>query len=412
MNIKSLIEAEIRGCFDYFWNESDADPQSVTYGLTRDRAPGRPDMASVAATGYALAALPIGTERGFVPRAAAEERAIGALRTLLYNTAKEHGFLYHFIMLGTGARYRFCEASVIDTAIAVCGALTAGAYFGGGTMTLARELYETVEWPWYTHHKGGRSLFSMGYKPEQGFWGEWDEYAEQFMMYFLGAASPSHPVTPRMFYDFERSVSAYGGHGDIVYCSSGSLFVYQFSHAFFDLRGLVDEKGTDWWENSVRATLANRGYCRKNGSRFQTFDKGLWGLTACDGPDGYNGAYGAQPRLRDEHNDGTVAVCAAAGSFPFAQDECGDVLLRMRLDYPDLWGRYGFWDSINLENGLWVAGDCIGIDKGISLLMLENHLTGMVWDGFMNIPETRKALDLCGLVKLEKTVDNYAGVMV
>ena len=38
----------------------------------------------------------------------------------------------------------------------------------------------------------------------------------------------------------------------------GSLFTYQFSHAWVDFRGIVDEKGVNWFENSVHATIANQ----------------------------------------------------------------------------------------------------------------------------------------------------------
>ena len=43
----------------------------------------------------------------------------------------------------------------------------------------------------------------MGYNTEkQEFFGAWDLYAEQFMMYVLGVVSKTHPVDASIFYDF------------------------------------------------------------------------------------------------------------------------------------------------------------------------------------------------------------------
>ena len=55
----------------------------------------------------------------------------------------------------------------------------------------------------------------MGYKPEIGFWGQWDGYAEQLMMYILGVSSPTHPVDKSMYYEFDRKTKDYKDIKDI-----------------------------------------------------------------------------------------------------------------------------------------------------------------------------------------------------
>lgn len=45
--------------------------------------------------------------------------------------------------------------------------------------------------------------------------------------------------------------------------------------------------GIDWFENSAKATLANRKYCIDNKDKFKTYGENSWGLTACIGPKGY-----------------------------------------------------------------------------------------------------------------------------
>jgi hypothetical protein len=74
----TTIEADLeilqRKSFNYFVHES-----NPVNGLVIDKtAPDWP--ASIAATGFALAAYPVGVERGFISRAAAEERTLATLR--------------------------------------------------------------------------------------------------------------------------------------------------------------------------------------------------------------------------------------------------------------------------------------------------------------------------------------------
>lgn len=396
---EQLLEAESKGCFDFFWNEANHDPASPGYGLIRDRAPGNPQVCSVAAVGFGLTALVIGVERGWVSREDAGTRALGTLKTLLCHAEQVHGFFYHFLHMRTAKRYWNCEVSVIDTALAVCGALTAGEYFGGEVAEKAREIYTRVQWPWYVDPVDQR--FYMGYFPEKGFFGKWDMYAEQLMMYFLAAGSPTHPASPEMFYHFARTTEGCGGAEPIIYSYFGSIFTYQFSHAWFDLRNRKDRKGVDWWANSVMASRAGRQYCMDHAGRFKTYGPESWGLTACDGPHGYNGVYGAPPRaLRGIHegNDGTVPPCGAAGSIVFTPREAMDALLHYYDKYPELWGRYGFRDAYNLDvKPAWFASDVIGIDKGVTLLMIENYRSGLVWEVFMRNDCAVRGMELAGV---------------
>lgn len=404
ITLEQLLEKEVRGCFDFFWKEANNNPSSYGYGLILDRAPGKKGFASIATVGFGLAALVIGAERSYKPYVQIQERVLGTLNTLINNAEQVNGFFYHFLDMNTAARFSKCEVSIIDTAIAVCGALTAGEYFGSEIKEKAQELYTSVNWPWYTDME--RQLFYMGYTPEKGFFGEWNEYAEQFMMYFLGSASPSYPVDSGMFYTYKRTEGYYKNIGPIIHSTPGSLFVYQYSHVFFDLRGKTDRYGTDWWQNSVRATLANCQYSRDYSESFKTYGEDSWGITACDGPEGYSGAYGAPPRRISMNspegihtgNDGTVAPCGAAGSIVFTPELSSSALLFMYEKYSRLWGKYGFKDSYNLDmRRPWFAADCIGIDKGISMLMIENYRSGLIWNIFMKNRYVRDGMEKCSI---------------
>ncbi len=92
--------------------------------------------------------------------------------------------------------------------------------------------------------------------------------------------------------------------------------------------------------------------------------------------------------------------CAAAGSLMFAPDICLPVLREMQSMYGDkIYGRYGFADAFNpswQDKKLWVDQDVIGIDVGISLLSIENLLTGNVWRWFMRNQYIQSAMERVG----------------
>jgi hypothetical protein len=216
-------------------------------------------------------------------------------------------------------------------------------------------------------------------------------------MYFLAAGSRTYPIDAGVYYAFRRIRGTYGQY-NMINSWFGSIFTYQFSHAWIDFRNMVDADGVNWFENSVQATYANYQYCIDNSDKFKTFSATSWGLTACDGPNGYEGKYGSAPsgyNNNEHYTDGTVALCGAIGSIAFAPE-----IVVPTIDYyytaldGKLFGGYGFYDSYNLENGVWIAEDVIGIDKGISLLMIENYQSEFVWEVFMDCKFMDTAIDV------------------
>ena len=390
-----LIHNELKGCFDFFWNCANTDKSSPGYGLILDKnKKGSEQMASIASVGFGLTALVIGAERGFVPKAEAAQRAEGTLRTCLNNAAQAHGFLYHFLDMKTAGKYQefYDCASIIDTSILLNGALTAAEYFKGTTAALFEELYSRANWQKYYDEK--RNLFYMGYQEETGGFGQWDMYAEQLMQYILGVASPSYPVPPRIYDGFNRDLGEYDGFS-FYNSPAGSLFTHQFSHGWYNFKGVTDKDGINWFDNSVKATLAARQYSINNPKGFMTFHKNAWGLTACEGPEGYRG-FGTppfHPNCKDG-NDGTIPPCGVIGSIIFAPEIVQDAMEHYAT-IPGLVGPYGFNDAYNQDVD-WVCDFCIGIDKGISIVMLENYLSGMVHELYMGSGYVKKAAGLLG----------------
>lgn len=391
-----LLALEAKACFDYFNSNSNQDYNSPAFGLTLDSYPCYRGISSIAATGFALVAYIIGCERGWLDRGTLIRRVRGTLDSLLYRADHTKGFFYHFMDIKTGKRYKKSELSIIDTAIALAGAITAGEYFGGEIKEKAASLFNRVDWTWFRDKKNNR--FYMGYTPEQGFSGWWDFYAEQLLMYILGAGSMTYPVPGDMFYSFVRYKRAKSL--DFIYSWFGSLFTHQYSHAFIDFRGRLDRYGVDWFDNSVRASLANRDYCIELGRKFKTLHERSWGLTPCQGPFGYQGRYGAGPSgiYDDEHIvDGTVPPSGALGSIVFTPDLSLEALNYYK-GQTRLWGEYGLVDAYNLDiKQAWYADSYIGINKGITLLMAENYTSGLVWELFMKNEIVQRGLKVVGL---------------
>jgi hypothetical protein len=389
-----VIEYEMRGAFDFFWEQANTEPTSSGFGLIRDRFPGSEGIASTASVGFALTAYLVGVEKGYITEQEGYERVNGTLDTLISMERKE-GFYYHFIDMKSGKRAWNSEISSIDTSILLMGVLSAGEYFGGEIETKAKQIYDEVNWPWFIDTS--KNMFYMAYRPEKGYEGYWDFYAEQLMMYVLAAGSDTHPMEETPYYTFTRHYGRYGDGNKFIHSWFGSLFTYQFSHAWIDFRGYTDKKGVDWFNNSVEASLAQVNFAADEQGKYKTLGPYAWGLTACDGPAGYNGTYGAPPSGYDNKAhfiDDTVPPSGAIGSIIFVPEQSQQAMLNY-YSIDELKGEYGFKDAYNLSED-WYATDVIGIDKGISLLMLANYQDDIVYKITMENANLLK-----GLARLE-----------
>lgn len=381
-----LLEKIERDSIEYFLRHS--DPET---GLTRDSSrPGSP--ASIAATGFSLASIAIAQSRGWIPYKKAYDQVRRTLETLGSQADHQNGFFYHFLDTRTGRRTWRSEASSIDTALLLAGALLAAQYFEGTDIPrLAQGLYERVDWKWMMN---GSPLICHGWKPESGFLPYyWDSYNELIILQALAIGAPKNAAPPDAWEMWDRLEDVYNGKR-IVYSYTGSLFTYQFSHAFIDFRQLRDRK-IDYFENSRRASLANWEYSLSFRDQHQGYSEKSWGLSASLGPGGYR-AYGAKPGMGIQ--DGTIAPYASIASLVFTPQTSLPAIKFLYEQHRDsLYGPLGFKDAFNLDKKWW-SQEYLGIDQGISVLMLENFLSGGgVWGKFMKLPAIRKWIELCGL---------------
>lgn len=423
-----------RRTFNFFWERANRKN-----GLVPDRWPS-PSFCSIASVGYALTAYPVGVERGWVSRADAAELTRTTLR-FFWNApqgpepsgkAGHKGFFYHFIDMETGHRFRTNELSSVDTTILFMGILFAAEYFSADNAVeaeirkLAHDIYARADWNFF--RCDGRAPISMGWHPETGLIpANWQGYNEGMFVYVLALASPTHGV-PANSWDVWTAKYAHSwrGEGDTRHLAFAPLFGHQYSHVWIDFRGIRDkvmrEAGIDYFENSRRATFANRAYAIANPMGWNGYSNEIWGLTACDGPGGYElpfkgrtasfRAYSARGPLGqpDEFDDGTIAPTAALGSLPFAPEIAIPAANALRR-WPGLYSQYGFLDSFNpsftwtdkrLANGRingkhgWIDTDYIGIDQGPILLQAANYRSDFVWRVMRGSKVVRRGLELAG----------------
>lgn len=393
---EAFLEDLQKRTFQFFWDHS--NPEN---GLTLDRvaadgtrrSPGHQayNIASIAASGFALSSYCIAADRGWVTKAQAAERTRKALDFFANRSFHKNGWFYHFVDYETGERRWNSEISSIDTALLLGGVLTAKQCFSDDReiVRLADKIYQRIDFKWM--QAKDQFLLSHGWKPEQGFLPNfWERYSEETMLYLLAIGSPTHPISPSSWYAWERPWQEYGGYRYLA--SVSPLFIHQFSHAWVDYRNRREYRPpfVNYFENSVSATRAQQKFFAEVLSReFPKYGPHMWGLTSSDSQGGYI-AWGAPPR--HDRTDGSVVPCAAAGSLMFTPDISLPTLKKMKNEYGGkVYGKYGFVDAFNPHNG-WVNGDVLGIDLGITILSAENLRSGKNWYWFMQNDEIRRAM--------------------
>jgi hypothetical protein len=421
--------------FNYFWDTANPDN-----GLIPDRYPYTEPFASIAAVGFGLTAYGVGVERGYITREQARQRTLVTLRFLEgapQGARKEgmsgyHGFFYHFLDLKTGARYAdWVELSSVDTTLLLGGVLFAQSYFDQNTpdeteiRRLADTIYRRVDWPWMQAHS---PLISMGWMPGQGYINyDWRGYNEGMLIYVLALGSPMQGVGSDAWTAWTQSYQrTWGSFEGQEYLGFAPLFGHQYSHVWVDFRGIQDaymrEHGFDYFENSRRATYAQRAYAIANPMAWKLYGENIWGLTASDGPVASEQQYNGHARkfrhysargagLADAFDDGTIAPTAAAASLPFAPEIVIPAVEEMhKLFGGALYSDYGFLDAFNpsftydvplktgkLVTGIgWIAGDYIGIDQGPILAMIENYRDEFVWKTMRKNAYIRRGLKRAG----------------
>ena len=384
----ALLEEISKRTFNYFWEQANPDN-----GLIKDRSTDD-SASSIAAVGFGLSGIPVAIERGWITKDEGYARTLTTLKTFANGGVEgNRGFYYHFVNMADGHRSGGSELSSIDTALFIAGAVTVEEYFPGTEVaTLADRLYRAVDWAWMQGGDGG--LVRMGWSPENGFldarWGA--GFDEGLILYVLAIGSPTHPVPTALWDEIARPVRKDFQGRDYIYIAAEPLFIYQYPLAWLDLRDQEDYYA-NYPNNTARACARNATFSEALAGDYKTYQNGVWGLSASDGPTGYK-AYGAA----EGNHDGTVAPYASIACLPFTEDLAWGSLRAMLGQYKSLvWGDYGFVSAIN-EDELWYSYDYIGIDQGDILLNIENYRTAQVWNLFAKNAQVQSALTKVGFV--------------
>lgn len=392
--------------FDYFWYA--ANPSN---GLVPDRSSAG-SACSIAAVGFGLSAITIAIDHNWISRTQGANRTLTTLNTFLNQpqgpgssgTIGYNGWFYHFLDMNTALRAGGSELSSIDTALLLGGILHDKQYFDSTNTTetsirsAASAIFNRIDWNWMAR---GTNAVAMGWQPTTGFsgYGDWIGYNEGMIIYLLGLGAATNPL-PTSAWSRWTSGYTWSINYGLAFVPFPPLFGHQYSHCWIDFRHVADaymnSHNSTYFENSRRATLAQRLYCIANPGHWAGYSGNIWGLTACDSPGSY-AVHGTPPPQND---DGTIAPTAAGGSMAFTPEYSLPNLRNLyNLGRAAMWTSYGFRDGFNLSQQFY-ATDVLGIDQGPIVIMIENYRTQKVWKQFMKNPEIQRGLQKAGFTSL------------
>lgn len=367
------------------------------------------DVIATGASGFGIAGLIVGMERGFIPREEGVRQMQKAVR-FLENADRYHGVWPHWLYDGNGKTKPFGMkdngGDLVETAFLVQGLLCARQYFKDGNKEerkLAEDidrLWREVEWDWY--RKDGGNVLYWHWSPEFGWEMDFpvEGYNEALIMYILAASSPTHPIPAEAYHHgwarngkIVSDRTMYGlplvlkHNGAEEY--GGPLFWAQYSYIGLCPKGLCD-RYADYWELNRNHSLIDYMYCVQNPKGYKGYGKDCWGLTASYTPDGYHAHMPGADDL------GVITPTAALSSYPYTPEESAAALHHFYFDLGDrLWGKYGFYDAF-CEGRDWFPQRYLGLDQLTIAPMIENYRSGLLWNLFMSCPEVQKGLEKLG----------------
>jgi hypothetical protein len=399
-------------CFRYYWEG--ADPHS---GMARENIPGDDRIVATGASGFGIAALVVGVDRGFITREEGIER-LTRIVGFLEHAQRYHGAWSHYMDGSTGKTMPVFGmfdngGDLVETSFLMQGLLAARQYFHGRTepekdlYRRVSQLWESVEWDWYRGDP----------KSDFIYWhwsAEWARqihhpligFNEVMITYLLAMSSPTHGVPPETYYsgwagqsstalEYRRGWSGttdgdhysnghtyYGIKLDVGVGTGGPLFFTHYSYFGFDPHALHDRYTSSYFQNNRNIALIDRAYSIANPKHFEGYGPDAWGLTASDGPAGY------VPHAPDDGSDkGTLTPTGALASFPYTPEAS---MVAFKHYYRDLgaqlWDIYGPRDAYNPGED-WISTIYMGLNQAPIAVMIENYRTGLVWKNFMANPE-------------------------
>jgi hypothetical protein len=418
-----LLTMVQEACFRYYWEGG-----HPVAGMALENIPGDDRIVALGASGFGIMSLVVGVDRGFITRQQGMDR-MDKIVSFLEKAPRYHGVWAHFLNGYTAQTIPLFGLNddggdLVETSFLMQGLLAAREYFGPQTELGKRitKLWEGVEWDWYKMRPDNEAIY-WHWSPDH----TWHirhrltGWNETMITYLLSIASPTHAVSPEMYYTgwagqsqdavsyragwsgtkdgdhYYNGNTYYGIKLDVGEGRGGPLFFTHYSFMGFDPHSFTD-RWTNYFDNNRNIALINRAYCVENPLKHKGYSADAWGLTASDGPNGYNAH---EPNGR-EQDDGTITITGALASFPYTPEASMAALKHYYRDRgAELWGEYGFRDAYN-DDQHWVSPLFMGLNQAPIVVMIENYRTGLVWKNFMKNPEIKTMLEKLDSVKGKK----------
>lgn len=418
---EALMDKVQKESIKYFWDY--AEPNSY---LARERyyegdASTQNDahVVTTGGSGFGLASILVGVERGFISRQEAVSR-LDKMMDFLACADRFKGAWSHWIDGRTGKVIPFSQkdngGDLVETSFLASGMIMVREYFKNGNaqeQALAKkcdDLWKGIEWDWYT--KGGEKQLYWHWSPNY----QWDMnlpitgYNECLITYVLAASSPTHAIDADTYYQgwtrhgaYLSSQTQYGLPLYVKHSGSeqygGPLFWAHYSYLGLDPTGLSDKQIPNYFELNKNHVLIDYKYCLENPKHWRGYSQYYWGLTASytrkeDGTTGYSAHH-------PKNDKGVITPTAALSSFPYTPNESMAYLRFLYTKTPQFVGSSGPYDANSIHYN-WFTPRYLAIDQGTIAPMIENHRTGFLWKLFMNAPEVKQ-----GLKKLEFHSSKY-----
>ena len=371
------------------------------------------DVITSGGSGFGIAGLIVGIERGFIPR----EEGVVQLDKIVDYLAKAdrfHGVWPHWMYGKTGKVKPFGTkdngGDLVESAFLMQGLLCVREYLKNGNekeKSVAQKidmLWHEMDWTWYLN---GQDVLYWHWSPEYNWEMDFplEGYNECLITYILAASSPTHSIPASAYHNgwarkdsIKSDAVAYGLPLILKFNYAeqygGPLFWAHYSYIGLNPKGLKDQYA-DYWQLNRNQSLINYRYCVENPKGFKGYGENCWGLTASYSVDGYSA------HMPMDNDLGVITPTAALSSFPYTPDESMKALRHFYFDLGDkIWGKYGFYDAFS-EQADWFPQRYLAIDQLTIAPMIENHRTGLLWKLFMGAPEIQE-----GLAKLGFTVEN------
>ncbi|HOG24062.1 MAG TPA: glucoamylase family protein [Candidatus Omnitrophota bacterium] len=133
----------------------------------------------------------------------------------------------------------------------------------------------------------------------------------------------------------------------------------------------------------------------------------VWGMSPCSVPGGTYAEYGAKAFGIKGYKPGVVTPHASVLTLEYVPKEAVANLRKM-IELYDIYGEYGFYDSVDIESGK-VARKYYALDQGMILVAINNYLgDGPIRRRFHSNPEMKNAEKLLSEEKFFKETETVS----